>query len=84
MRQELKILNNKIDKVEAQAACEELTDLESSIRRLENSSKTTASQVGGSYTGRWVVVILAGVMYISTACQVGGSHTGGCYVHINC
>ena len=39
LRQELKILNNKINKVEAQAACEELTDLEGSKRRIEGSSK---------------------------------------------
>lgn len=44
LKQELKILNDKIDRVEAEAACHELTTIERSIRQLESS----ASQTGDS------------------------------------
>lgn len=46
LRQELRILNNTIDKVEAQAACEELTDLERNIKRLEHGVSGGRSDAG--------------------------------------
>lgn len=43
MMQELKILNDKIDRAETQAACQELTTLERNIRQLESNEAVAVS-----------------------------------------
>ena len=66
LEEELRILNNKIDKVEAQAACEELTDIERNIRRLEIRSSTAAA-VSGLY--RSVSIIGTVIVSVIVICH---------------